>query len=68
MSGVKQSESDIRGLGLVPLVPGGQRAVLVEAFNRIYVSKPRFPFTRGITVFEEKDNLLPFEEGETLRS
>jgi mannitol-1-phosphate 5-dehydrogenase len=35
----------------------------VEAFNRILISKIGWPdFKRGITVFEEKDDLLPFEE------
>ena len=48
---------------LVPIVPGIQRAFLVEAFNRILVSKITLPgFEPGITVFEEKADLLPFEE------
>jgi mannitol-1-phosphate 5-dehydrogenase len=37
--------------------------VLVEEFNRILISRILLPgFTRGIRVFEEKDDLLPFEE------
>ena len=54
---------------LATITPGGRRAFLVEAFNRILISKIRFagageapPFQRGIKVFEEKDDLLPFEE------
>lgn len=36
---------------------------LVEEFNRILISKITLPeFRRGITVFEEKPDLLPFEE------
>jgi len=42
---------------------------LVEAFNRILISKTSFGdtlatrgFHRGIEVFEEKPDLLPFEE------
>jgi mannitol-1-phosphate 5-dehydrogenase len=35
----------------------------VEEFNRIFVSRVRLPgFRRGIEVFEEKEDLLPFEE------
>ena len=36
---------------------------LVEAFNRILITKITLPaFKRGIDVFEEKEDLLPFEE------
>ena len=62
MSGVKQSSHDIEELELEPIVPGIQKAVLVEKFNKIYISKVKVPLTRGITVFEEKENLIPFEE------
>jgi len=47
---------------LAPIVPGLGRSFLVEAFNRILVSRVPPPFTRGIGTFEEKDDLLPFEE------
>ena len=49
---------------LAPFVPGAGHAFLVEAFNAILVSRVRFhpPFRRGIEVFEEKDDLQPFEE------
>ena len=39
------------------------RAFLVEEFNRILVTQIRVPgFQRGIEVFSEKPDLLPFEE------
>src|SRR2546428_95641 len=42
------------------------RAFLVESFNRILISSVRFPsglpFRRGLDLFEEKGDLLPFEE------
>jgi mannitol-1-phosphate 5-dehydrogenase len=51
---------------LAPMTPHAQRAFLVEAFNRILISPARLPsgeqLTRGITVFTEKPELLPFEE------
>jgi mannitol-1-phosphate 5-dehydrogenase len=69
MSGVVSDPDEIRLQGLAAVTPGGHRAFLVEAFNRILISKIRFagagdvpPFQRGIKVFEEKDDLLPFEE------
>jgi mannitol-1-phosphate 5-dehydrogenase len=63
MSGVISSEKEMKELALTPLVPGFDKCVLVEEFNRILVSRVRLPgFIRGIRVFEEKDDLLPFEE------
>jgi mannitol-1-phosphate 5-dehydrogenase len=69
MSGVVSDADEIRMQGLATITPGGHRAFLVEAFNRILISKIRFagtggapPFQRGLRVFEEKDDLLPFEE------
>src|SRR5208282_6112870 len=69
MSGVVSDADEIRLQKLATITPGGRRAFLVEAFNRILISKIRFagagdapPFQRGIRVFEEKDDLLPFEE------
>ncbi|MGA2614655.1 MAG: hypothetical protein ABSG38_14550 [Spirochaetia bacterium] len=63
MSGVIGSGAEMKELGLSPLVPGFDRCVLVEEFNRILVSRVRLPgFVRGISVFEEKEDLLPFEE------
>ncbi len=63
MSGVISTPQDMQRLGLAPLVPGLPRCVLVEEFNRISVSRVTLPgVRRGITVFEEKADLLPFEE------
>ena len=63
MSGVIGGRDEIAGLGLSPVVPGANRAVLVEEFNRILVSRVESEeYSRGIEVFVEKDDLLPFEE------
>ncbi len=63
MSGLIADEAERRRLGLACMAPGIARAVLVEEFNRILITRIRLPgFRRGITVFEEKDDLLPFEE------
>ncbi len=69
MSGVISDRDEIRTHGLATITPDEPRAFLVEAFNRILISKIQFgepdgepPFRRGIEVFEEKGNLLPFEE------
>ncbi len=63
MSGVITDADTIRRLGLAPLTPATPRAVLVERFNHILVSRITLPgCQRGIEVFVEKDDLLPFEE------
>lgn len=65
MSGVTMDSREIEQQGLVSVAPGYQRAFLVEAFNRILITNIDFDgksFQRGITVFEEKPDLLPFEE------
>ncbi|MBN1837817.1 MAG: hypothetical protein JW820_18315 [Spirochaetales bacterium] len=63
MSGVITDPGAIERLGLAPLTPGLGRAVLVEEFNRILISRIDLPgFRRGIEVFVEKEDLLPFEE------
>lgn len=63
MSGVITEADTIRRLGLAPLTPDTPRAVLVERFNHILVSRVTLGgFRRGIEVFVEKDDLLPFEE------
>lgn len=62
MSGVVKDPAEMERLGIQPLVPGWGSAILVEEFNRILVSRPRPGVERGITVFEEKADLLPFEE------
>jgi mannitol-1-phosphate 5-dehydrogenase len=63
MGGVIQDETTISNLGLDLQVPGWHSAILVEEFNSIIVSKVRLiGFERGINVFQEKEDLLPFEE------
>ncbi|MGA2766031.1 MAG: hypothetical protein ABSG17_22040 [Spirochaetia bacterium] len=63
MSGLIATPGEMEELGLRPLVPGFDKCILVEEFNRILVTRIRLPgFVRGIRVFEEKDDLLPFEE------
>ncbi len=69
MSGVIADEPDAQGQRLATITPHDRRAFLVEAFNRILISKICFGetseearFQRGIKVFEEKEDLLPFEE------
>lgn len=59
MSGVAQAEE----ARLAPLAPALPRGFLVEAFNRILISRIHSEGAqRSITVFEEKVDLLPFEE------
>jgi mannitol-1-phosphate 5-dehydrogenase len=69
MSGVVTNLEEIQTQGLTTITPGASRAFLVEAFNRILISRIKFeqtegaaPYGRGIAVFEEKEDLLPFEE------
>ena len=63
MSQVVTDPREIAQRGLAPIVPGIDRAFLVEEFNRILVSKAAIAdFTPGIEVFVEKNDLLPFEE------
>jgi mannitol-1-phosphate/altronate dehydrogenase len=63
MSGVVVDAAQIAEQNLLPAVPGMTRAFLVEAFNRILITRIGLPgFRRGIGVFEEKADLLPFEE------
>ena len=63
MSGVIQDRGEMEELELAPMTPDSDRAVLVEEFNRIMVSRCRLTDgERGIPVFEEKEDLLPYEE------
>ena len=63
MSGVITDSEAVARLGLATMTPRLPRAVLVEEFNRILISRVALPgFRRGIDVFIEKDDLLPFEE------
>ncbi len=63
MSGVIDDPTVIRRLGLAPMTPGADRAILIEQFNRILISRIELEgFSRGIDVFDPKPDLLPFEE------
>jgi mannitol-1-phosphate 5-dehydrogenase len=63
MSGMVTDPVQIERDGLMPFVPGGKDAVLVEQFNRILINEISLAgFERGITTFEEKPVLGPFEE------
>ena len=69
MSGVKSDVGLIREHGLTTMAPEDDRAFLVEVFNKILITRIELydddgdlSFRRGIEVFEEKEDLLPFEE------
>lgn len=63
MSGVVTVPEQIKAEGLACLVEDSPRALLVEEFNRILITGIGLPaFNRGIEVFIEKPDLLPFEE------
>ncbi|MDP6524842.1 MAG: hypothetical protein QGH15_11520 [Kiritimatiellia bacterium] len=63
MSRCVTDASEIRDLDLAVLAPGLNRAYLVEEFNHILVERCNLPgFNPGIGVFEEKEDLLPFQE------
>ena len=63
MSGVITDPETIERLSLATITPAIPRAVLVEEFNRILISRVKLSgFRRGIDVFVEKHDLLPFEE------
>jgi mannitol-1-phosphate 5-dehydrogenase len=70
MSGVVTEAAEIQAQQLATVTPHNTRAYLVEQFNHILISQINFPdapFERGITVFEEKPDLLPFEEAKLYR-
>ncbi|MDA0990531.1 MAG: hypothetical protein O3A51_07250 [Verrucomicrobia bacterium] len=63
MSKVESDAAEIAESGLLPITPSTARAFVVESFSRILVSRITLEaFNGGIEVFEEKDDLLPFEE------
>jgi mannitol-1-phosphate 5-dehydrogenase len=63
MSGVVTEAQQIESAQLAPLVTGMDQAILVEQFNRILVGCVAWDdYRRGIDVFEEKPDLIPFEE------
>jgi len=63
MSGVVAEPEPIAAEGLAATAEGLPRAFLVEEFNRILITRIELAeFQRGIEVFIEKPDLLPFEE------
>jgi len=63
MSGVVTDPEELAQAHLAPLADGLPQALLVEEFNHILISRITLPgFRRGITVFEEKAQLVPFQE------
>ncbi|MBN1845398.1 MAG: hypothetical protein JW810_06910 [Sedimentisphaerales bacterium] len=63
MSRAVTDPATIAELNLEPITPGLDRAFLAEQFNSILVGRCRLAgFRPGIEVFQEKDDLLPFEE------
>ena len=63
MSQVVNDVEMIKKFNLKPMAPAIDRAFLVEAFNKILITKATIKdFTPGIKVFLEKDDLLPYEE------
>ncbi len=63
MSQVVADRNEIERKKLKTIASGIDRAFLVEAFNKILVTKCRLAgFKPGIEVFIEKEDLLPFEE------
>ena len=64
MSQVVVDQEVIKDNELSWVTPELSRSFLVESFNRILISKIKLKddFQRGINVFMEKDDLLPFEE------
>ena len=63
MSQVVVDKDEIQKKNIKTIAPGIDRAFLVEEFNKILVTKCHFSdFKPGIEVFNEKEDLLPFEE------
>jgi mannitol-1-phosphate 5-dehydrogenase len=61
MSSVVSDPIRLKDESLAPIVPGLDRALLVEAFNRILVDQVTLPnFERGLSAFIEKPDLAPF--------
>lgn len=63
MGGVIVDNETIENFDLGRMTACSKPAILVEEFNKIIISKTNLKnFKRGIEVFQEKDDLLPFEE------
>jgi mannitol-1-phosphate 5-dehydrogenase len=71
MSGVIDDAAEIAALGLAPIAPALPQAFLVEAFDRILVTRvdptgARDALHPGIPVLREVDDLAPFEAAKLL--
>lgn len=63
MSQVVTDADIVEAKKLVKMAPGIARAFLVEEFNKILVTKCNITgFTPGIEAFDQKTDLMPFEE------
>ncbi len=63
MSGIISEDETIEEMKLERITPKISHAILVEEFNRILISRIELPgYERGIECFDEKADLLPFEE------
>ncbi len=63
MSGIISEPNVIEKMKLATITPDIPKAVLVEEFNKILISQITLKeYKRGIEVFIEKPDLLPFEE------
>ncbi|HNX26876.1 MAG TPA: hypothetical protein PKK48_05660 [Phycisphaerae bacterium] len=63
MSGIITEPKEIAELGIAKMAPASPKAILVEEFNRILITRISLDgFKRGISVLIEKDDLIPFEE------
>ena len=68
MSGVISDPAELRALGLSTITPALPAAFLVEAFDRILVSRvdPSGRLHPGMPVLREVDDLAPFEDAKLL--
>jgi mannitol-1-phosphate/altronate dehydrogenase len=63
MSSIVENPMFAKRYGLSSLSPDSDKTILVEAFNKILISKIDLPgFIRRIDIFQEKTDLKPFEE------
>ncbi len=66
MSGVITDESELQGHGLAAITPALRAAFLVEAFDRILISRVGPGHHPGMPVLREVDDLAPFEDAKLL--
>ena len=63
MSGVVTDSQNLSSANLRPLTEDANRAIVVEQFNRILIDRIKLEdFERGLESFDEKSDLVPFEE------